>query len=183
MDVEAWKKEIEQFRREKDQFFKFHPSSPIPVEDRAKFQGLRYYPPDPKYRFKLELHEHKEKEIVEIEDTAGQIRRFLRWGEFRFKIEGKECRLQVYTNNPVEEELFIPFRDKTNGIETYGAGRYIDLYYERDRTKDGKWILDFNKAYNPWCAYNENYACPFVPPENWLDVPIRAGEKAYQKPK
>lgn len=83
----------------------------------------------------------------------------------------------------MEEELFIPFRDKTNGIETYGAGRYIDLYYERDRTKDGKRILDFNKAYNPWCAYNENYACPFVPPENWLDVPIRAGEKAYQKPK
>ena len=74
---------------------------------------------------------------------------------------------------------WVPFRDKTSGKETYGAGRYLDLEPERQRTAEGKWILDLNRAYNPWCAYSEAYTCPFIPPENWLEVPIRAGEKRY----
>ena len=73
----------------------------------------------------------------------------------------------------------MPFRDATSGKESYGAGRYLDLEAETDRTADGLWILDFNEAYNPWCAYSKNYVCPFTPPENWLTVPVRAGEKQY----
>ena len=69
----------------------------------------------------------------------------------------------------------------TSGKETYGAGRYLDLEADKDLTEEGKWILDFNKAYNPWCAYSEDYACTFTPPENWLKVPIYAGEKNYKK--
>jgi len=75
--------------------------------------------------------------------------------------------------------LFIPFRDATSGQETYGAGRYLDLEADQHLTADGKWIVDLNRAYNPWCAYSEDYVCPFVLPENWLEVPIRAGEKSY----
>jgi uncharacterized protein (DUF1684 family) len=75
--------------------------------------------------------------------------------------------------------LFVPFRDKTNGKETYSAGRYIDLDSDKDCTPDEKWIVDFNRAYNPWCVYSKEYTCPFIPPENWLEIPVKAGEKDY----
>jgi uncharacterized protein (DUF1684 family) len=77
------------------------------------------------------------------------------------------------------ERLFILFKDATSGKETYGAGRYLDLEAERDHTPDGRWILDFNRAYNPWCVYSKDYTCPLVPRENWLEVAIPAGEKDY----
>ncbi|MCD6477495.1 MAG: DUF1684 domain-containing protein [Candidatus Aenigmarchaeota archaeon] len=182
MSENDWIKKLEELRREKDIFFKTHPESPIPPEDRGKFKGLSYFPINPKFRFILELREHPDKKVIHVEDTAGQIRSFLRWGEFVFTIDGKEYRLQAYTNDPKKGEVFVPFKDLTNGKETYGAGRYIDLYYDKDTTADGKWILDFNQAYNPWCAYSTRYACPFIPPENWLNVQITAGEKNYQKP-
>jgi uncharacterized protein (DUF1684 family) len=86
----------------------------------------------------------------------------------------------VYKSGPREERLFIPFRDGTCGKETYGAGRYLDLEPAEHLTDEGKWIVDFNEAYNPWCAYSEDYACPFVPPENRLRVPVRAGERNYE---
>jgi uncharacterized protein (DUF1684 family) len=175
-----WKADIERERIEKDNFFKTHEQSPI--LDQSTFKGLEYFPIDEKYRFIVELKEHNNKEIIKIEDTAGQIRDLMRWGEFIFKIDGKEYRLQAYSNDPLNEELFVPFKDKTNGKETYGAGRYLDLHYGRDTTEDGKWILDLNKAYNPWCAFSPFYACPYVPPENHLDVEIRAGEKNYKIP-
>ena len=181
MDNLEWEKRIKSQRKGKDKFFARDPQSPIPHEDRFRFKGLRYFPPDIKYRFELKLYEHADKKIVEIQDTGGNTRKMLRWGEFRFEIEGEECKLQAYKDSPSEEQLFVPFRDKTCGKETYGAGRYIDLDPGRNKTPEGKWVLDFNEAYNPWCAYSENYVCPFVPPENWLNVEIKAGEKDYEK--
>jgi uncharacterized protein (DUF1684 family) len=173
-----WEEGLEYERKEKDSFFAAHWQSPIPPQERMEFMGLSYYPIDPNFRFELELFEHSDKSTIQVEDTKGVIRQFLRWGEFRFNVGNKEYTLQAYKSSPEEERLFIPFRDATSGKETYGAGRYLDLD-SRDRTTNGRWILDFNKAYNPWCAYSENYACPFVPPENWLDVPVIAGEKSY----
>jgi len=170
---------IQEEREHKNVFFSGSDNSPIPLEQRRFSKELDYYPPDADYRFVIELHEHVEKKILKIEDTKGNDREFLRWGEFRFKIENKECTLQAYKSDPREDRLFVPFRDKTSGNETYGAGRYIDLDYEEHYTTDGKWILDFNKAYNPWCAYSENYACPYIDPENWLAVHVYAGEKNY----
>jgi len=177
---------IEQYRQEreqKDRFFKVHPQSPIPFEERSSFQGLDYYPPDPSSRFELDLHQHSDKQVIQIEDTGGTMRDMIRWGEFRFQIADAECTLQAYKSDPYEERLFIPFKDATSGKETYGAGRYLDLDYQRDRTPEGKWILDLNMAYNPWCAYSSNYMCPFVPPENWLKVPVYAGERDYHSKK
>jgi len=178
-DFGNWRVQIEAGRAEKDRFLAMHPQSPIPVHQRHGFKGLQYYPPDLRYRFELELHEHDRKETIEVQDTRGNMRRLLRWGEFRFEIDGKQCTLQAYKDDPEDERLFIPFRDQTSGKETYGAGRYLDLEPEKHLTAKGKWIIDFNKAYNPWCAYSKDYACPFVPPENWLKVPVRAGEKNY----
>ncbi|MFO7891037.1 MAG: DUF1684 domain-containing protein [bacterium] len=181
MEVNEWKKIIELERKQKNEFFKMHPQSPLSFEIRQKFEGLSYYPLDPDYRFELELYEHENKEVLKIEDTQGNQREFLRWGEFRCKINDKECTVQVYKNDPQEERLFIPFRDQTSGKKTYGAGRYIDLDVETQQTSEGKWILDFNQAYNPWCAYSELYACPYVPNDNWLNVSIKAGEKNFNK--
>ena len=179
MQVSEWKEMIQKEREQKDRFFSGHYQSPIPFEERQQFKGLEYYPIDSDFWFKLELHEHEEKKKLKIEDTQGNERDFLRWGEFRFKVDDKECTLQAYKSDPGEVRLFVPFRDATSGKETYGAGRYIDLDSGEHYTTEGKWILDFNKAYNPWCAYSEFYACPFVAPENWLDVAVRAGEKNY----
>jgi uncharacterized protein (DUF1684 family) len=179
METSAWEANLERERGGNDVFFAEHGQSPIPPQDRLRFKGLEYYPPDPSYRFELELHEHPEKQVVRMAYTKGNAQDFIRWGEFRFNIGGKEQALQAYKSAAWEEMLFIPFKDATSGKETYGAGRYIDLEPDRDSTPEGKWILDFNRAYNPWCVYSEDYTCPFVPTENWLQVPIHAGEKNY----
>jgi uncharacterized protein (DUF1684 family) len=180
INVEKWKAGLEMARKAKDEFFgSGHPQSPIPPMALQNFEGLAYYPLDPAYRFELDLHEHKEKTSLRVEDTKGGERELIRWGEFRFKIGDKDCKIQVYKSDPQEEGLFVPFRDATSGNETYGAGRYLDLEPERHLSTGGKWIVDFNVAYNPWCAYSEMYVCPFVPPENWLKVSVLAGEKNY----
>jgi len=181
MSIDEWKERIEIERRQKDLFFASGPQSPLPMEDRAGFEGLAYWPADPEYCYEVELHRHDEKEIIDVEDTSGQQRHMWRWGEFRFQLGGQECALQAYKDDPDEQRLFVPFRDKTSGKESYGAGRYLDLAYESDRSPDGKWIVDFNRAYNPWCAYSDAYVCPFVPPENWLKPAVRAGEKSYPR--
>ena len=173
-----WVERLEARRRGKERFFRHHAQSPIPPERRRTFQGLRYYPPDPAYRFELQLHEHAEKKVVTVETTHGGERELLRWGEFRFKVGEEECMLHVYRIDPNAERLFVPFRDSTSGVETYSKGRYLDLEPEIHRTPEGKWVLDFNEAYNPWCDYSDDFMCPFAPTENWLETPIRAGEKS-----
>jgi len=177
VEIDEWKAQIERERREKDVFFAEHWQSPIPPQDRAEFRGLDYYPPDPDCRFEIELHEHEEKKTVRMAYTKGEERDFIRWGEFRFEIGGKEHTLQAYKRDL--KELFVPFRDATSGKETYGAGRYLDLHRSH-YLGGGQWVLDFNEAYNPWSAYSDAYICPFTPPENWLDIPIYAGEKNYR---
>ena len=179
MKISEWRGGLEREREAKDRFFAKYPQSPLPFEGRKRFKGLDYFPPDPAYRFELELHEHEEKRVIRMAYTKGQEQDFLRWGEFRFKVGDEEQAIQAYKGNPAEERLFILFRDATSGKETYGAGRYLDLEPDRDQTTEGKWILDFNKAYNPWCVYSKDYTCPLVPQENWLEVPICAGEKNY----
>jgi hypothetical protein len=179
MNESIWKKQIIEEREQKDEFFRMDPQSPLSFDDRQRFKGLNYYPPDPEYRFELQLREHEQKKVLIIEDTQGNEREFLKWGEFEFKIDNRDCILQAYKSSPEENRLFIPFRDATSGKETYGSGRYLDLEQDWHRTHQGYWILDFNQAYNPWCAYSEQYACPFVAPENWLAVAIRAGEKNF----
>ena len=179
MESSEWEKQVNAEREQKDGFFRMHPQSPLSFNQKQEFKGLDYYPTDPNYRIECPLQEHERKDILKIEDTQGNEREFLRWGTFKFKISDADCQLQAYKGTAEEERLFVPFLDETSGKETYGAGRYLDLETGKHQTSEGKWILDFNEAYNPWCAYSKDYACPFTPPENWLNVEIRAGEKAY----
>lgn len=173
-------REIEAHRNRREAYFATDDHSPIHPDDRGDaFPGLDHYAPDSSYRFELELHRHQEPEVVTVETSTDGVRQYLRWGEFRFSVDGEQVTLQVFKADPQADHLWVPFRDETNGEKTYGAGRYIDLLEDQHRTSDGRWVLDFNLAYNPTCAYNEAYECPLIPIENWLDVPIEAGEKAY----
>lgn len=178
-DTDNWERRLEREREEKDHFFGDHPRSPIPATEREGFDGLRYFSPDPEYRFELELREHDSKEQITTETTTEGEQEYIRWGEFAFELDGEEYTLQAYKSSPDEERFWVPFKDETNEEETYGGGRYLDLERDEHLTEDGAWILDFNRAYNPFCVYSEEYECPLIPLENWLETRIEAGEKMY----
>ncbi|MFQ5863848.1 MAG: DUF1684 domain-containing protein [bacterium] len=174
--------QIQKHRIEKDRLFRKSDSSPLPGKDKKQFQGLKYYPIDLKYRFEVTLHKYEEAKTIKIITSVGTLRDALKYGYFQFNMEGKECKLQVYKMLDVQGKfpnyLFVPFMDVTTGKGSYSGGRYIDLV-END---SGVYILDFNMAYNPYCAYGkEGYVCPIPPVENRLDVEVRAGEKNYAK--
>ncbi len=174
-----WRAQIENERAAKREYLRESPRSPLPPNMQgASFPGLEYYDPDPSYRFVLPLHEHDEKERVTVETTADGEQTYRRWGEFRFELDGEQYTLQAYQPIGDADRFWAPFRDDTNDEETYGAGRYLDLEPDRHRVEDG-WVLDFNEAYNPTCAYNYAYECPLIPMENWLDTRIEAGERAF----
>ncbi|PSP20145.1 hypothetical protein BRC62_00590, partial [Halobacteriales archaeon QH_10_67_13] len=175
-DTEAWIEQTKRDRESKEEYFAESPRSPLPPEMQGEeFPGLAYYEINPEYRYVLELDEHEQKETVTVETTAEGEQTYLRWGEFRFELDGRRA-LQAYRPDRDADRLWVPFRDETNGEGTYGAGRYIDLEDNEHLTDDG-WILDLNRAYNPTCAYNHAYECPLIPRENWLEVAIEAGEK------
>ena len=124
----------------------------------------------------LELVEFppEEQELIEMSTSTGDFRPSLRWGKLDFSVGSEAATLTVYKSEG-EEEFFLPFGDATNNAESYGAGRYLDLV----ALEDGRFLLDFNYAYNPYCAYNPRWSCPIPPAENRLKIPILAGEKKY----
>lgn len=166
-------------RMARDEAFRSSPDSPVPMKDRNLFQKLEYYPVNADLVFSVRLNRYPRPEPVRLGTNTGEIRSGLRYGYFEFVVEGRSCRLQVYRLDDTAQSggpnLFIPFRDATSGSETYAPGRYIDLA----ENTTGIYELDFNRAYNPYCAYSNTYSCPLPPPENTLPVPIRAGEKKY----
>lgn len=180
----SYAKEIEAARREKDFFFKEDLESPIPHRLRHEFSGLAYFPPEPAYRLQARLVLDPNPRRVVMATSKGIPREMSRVGVFAFTVDGKEQRLAAYKSvappghNHEDRSLFVPFRDATSGSESYGAARYLDI---AERRSDD-YVVDFNLAYNPYCAYSEDYVCPFPPQENWLTVPIRAGEKTFPLP-
>ncbi|MEJ2757555.1 MAG: DUF1684 domain-containing protein [Anaerolineales bacterium] len=161
------------FRAEKDEFFEFDHQSPLTDEQQANFEGLKYFPANEDLRFEVEIEPFEEQKEIQMQTTTGDIRDFTRYGLVHFTVGGELAALTVFAN---EHGYFIPFVDTQAGEETYGAGRYLDP----EETEDGKLILDFNLAYNPYCAYNELYSCPLPPAENRLSVAIKAGEKNFK---
>lgn len=176
-DEDAWRDALEDHRTAKDDYLRDHPHSPLPrtLDD---FDGLDYYPPDPDYRFELSLDVDPEKEDVVVDTTQGGERQYRRWGTFTFRLNGAERTLAAYRSSPGEDRLWVPFRDETNGDTTYGAGRYLDLDEDDRIDPDTEtWVVDFNLAYSPFCAYSDAYECPIVPQENRLDTRVEAGER------
>ena len=174
---EGWRERIEAHRRSKDEAFADAARSPLAPDARASFDGLDYYPPDPAFRYVLRLDEFDDPETVVVETTADRAREYLAVGEFRFTVGGRDAVLRAYREDREGDDLWLPFRAATSGAETYGGGRYLDLDAGARRREDGRWIVDVNLAYSPVCAHSEGYECPLVPPSNWLDVRIEAGER------
>jgi uncharacterized protein (DUF1684 family) len=177
---EEYRERLERDRERKVEFLAEHPRSPVPQDARESFEQP-FFPPDPELRFEVPLDEHDATETLTIATTTDGEREYLRWGEFAVEVDGEPVTLQAYKAEPDDGRLWVPFRDETNGEETYGGGRYLDLE-EDEHHVDGRWVLDLNEAYNPYCAYNDAYECPMVPMENWLDVRVEAGEKQPDLP-
>lgn len=180
-DHDVARRQIEAFRRQKDKWMAESPDSPLEHEDRHTFAGLIYYPYDPGYRVPAVMERDPRPHVIQIQTTKDEWRHYTHYGQLRFEINGTPVALQVY--HPLDEkghtgprQLFVPFRDRTAPRETYGAGRYLDL---RALDDDTAYLLDFNRAYNPWCAYSPNFSCTLPPAENHLSVEIRAGEKNF----
>ena len=169
----VWFGAILDSRREQETFFR-GPDSPLEDRDRTDFQGLHYWPPDPAFRFRVTLEPFAQRDSTIILDTKGEERVFERAGRLRFTIDGREQALTLYWQK-YHQYWFLPFRDATAGTETYEVGRYV----EPGDLGNGRFEIDFNRAYNPYCAYSHRWACPIPPEENQLTVPIRAGEKAF----
>ncbi|MHA1199765.1 MAG: DUF1684 domain-containing protein [Candidatus Heimdallarchaeaceae archaeon] len=167
---------IEKQRKEKDNYFKNPHYSPLTEEQLAKFSNLNYFDVDEDLSFTVELKEYSQKQEVDIRTSTGVLQTYIRHGYIEFKIEGIISSLTVYLQ-PNSDIFFVPFKDTTSGAESYGAGRYIEL----EMTGKDQYVLDFNTAYNPYCAYNDQWTCPLTPFENILKVEIEAGEKSFTK--
>ena len=174
-DEAGWLDQLVEDRALKDQFFREASDSPIPVERRGALLPINYYPPDQNYRVPAALEVALEEEIFEIPYSTGEIFPMQRVGVLKFALNGQPMQLAALAEAPVRsiEALFIMFKDDTNDSGTYGGGRYIEL----PRTATGHYELDFNRAFNPNCYYDESWECPVPPRENWLPVPIPAGEQ------
>ena len=172
------------FRSARDRLFGAHPSSAIPEPERRDFRGLAYFRHDPALALRARLEPDPDAPALDLPRSGeGAQMPFSRIGWVRFAIDGIPCRLSVFWLNEYGGGTFIPFRDTTSGRETYGGGRYLwdsakgaDLGSEEDEL-----VLDFNYAYHPSCVYDAIWSCPLAPQENWLPVPIRAGERLPEK--
>ena len=173
-----------EFQREMNAQFKDASTSPLTRRGLKKFDGLAFFPVDSTYRVKATLAKAPTERIIEVPTTTERVAVYQVYGTLTFKIKNQECQLLIYKNKyPQEaykEHLFLPFLDKTNGVSSYKGGRFIDVM-TTDIQKDGTVIIDFNKAYNPYCAYSNRYSCPITPSENALDLAVEAGVMAYKK--
>jgi uncharacterized protein (DUF1684 family) len=171
----TYAEEISAFRTEKDAAFKSGSDSPIPEAQRAAFTGLRYFDVDPRFRVPAALTQSEmSSQIIEMDTTAGNRDRFRVIGRLEFTLDGTKHALTAFVAESATDarRLFVPFGDTTNRKETYGGGRYLDLF----RSSTGLYDLDFNRAYHPFCVYDVRYECPLPPRENRLPIEIRAGE-------
>ncbi|GAB1470166.1 DUF1684 domain-containing protein [Chloroflexota bacterium] len=166
--------ELDVFRAEKDVFYGSHPQSPLTSEQRKNFHGLQYFPENDALRFEVKLNEFPVQESFDMPTSTGGLQRYERFGNFSFEVEGETLTLTIYRS---EHGFFLPFVDALAGSETYPAGRYLDP----DPLPGGRFFIDFNLAYNPYCAYNEMWSCPITPAENRLKAAIRAGEKIFHE--
>jgi uncharacterized protein len=172
----GYESEIQKERSMKDEFMTRHPESPFHVGEAAGFQGLTYYPVDEKFRLSGRLERlDAPKEASLRTNRDGQLTcRYV--GDLRFNLDGEELTLRVYhAGEQVGPSVFVPFRDKTCGEGSYDEGRYLILHL----TEDDQYTVDFNLAFNPYCAYTDRYECGFPPPENDLPVAITAGEMMW----
>ena len=166
--------ELENFRAEKDDFFAHNSQSPLTADQKRTFGSLRYFEENPALRLELTVEPFPERSEIEVQTSTGDVRVYTRYGRFSFNVDGQAAGLTIYE---ADFGYFLPFVDSLAGKETYPAGRYL----EPVPLEGNRFLIDFNLAYNPYCAYNDVWSCPLTPFENRLKVPIRAGEKIFHE--
>jgi uncharacterized protein len=181
-ETEYGSSDVRRFREMRDRDFRNAALSPLLREDFTNFKGLLYFEETEKFVVTAKLEKIADKQVFTVPTSVGTSRRYLKYGVLKFELEGKSHTLIVFQSEaaPSKEEyrnlLFIPFRDQTNGKDTYGGGRYMDILAPAGDAV----TLNFNLAYNPSCAYgSERYSCPLPPKENFLQIEIKAGEKSF----
>ncbi|WP_100612508.1 DUF1684 domain-containing protein [Confluentibacter lentus] len=170
-----------EFQRELNAEYKDASKSPLKAKDRKKFEGLDFFKFDAAYVVQARLERTPDSKWFNMRTTTSRVSKERIFGILHFELKGKPYQLNVYQGEEtmklegMGDYLFLPFLDETNGMESYGGGRYIDLRIPKGDTIE----IDFNKAYNPYCAYNDKYSCPIVPRDNYLKTRIEAGVKAF----
>ena len=174
-EMERWEIALVEWRIEKNEEFMQTEDSPLPASMREGFEGLDYYFPEASFRYQVPLEETKARETVQLTKRKGDVADYVVRGKVRFRHAGVDCELTVYgPTEAAEDYLWLPFYDQTNNETTYPGGRYLDLELAADGTVE----IDFNKAYNPLCAYDsERWNCTLPPAANKLPLPVEAGEK------
>jgi uncharacterized protein (DUF1684 family) len=173
-----YKLQVEKQRADKDEYMKSDAESPF-KDSKEPFTGLKYFEPNPKFRINANLEAVENKKMVVLQTSDNKEQRYLEYAYATFTLDDVRCKLlilEVADNGPFRGTLFLAFADQSSAIETYGAGRYLDIKKVPGATSI---TLDFNEAYNPYCAYNDTFSCPFPPKENNLNVAILAGERVY----
>jgi len=164
--------DLQKQRASKDRFFATDAHSPLTHEQKQHFAGLHYFPENPSLRLTLSVEKDPDHQSIQMKTTTGDVQTFIRYGRIRFDAGSQEVALTIFANH---NGFFLPFADSLAGKETYGAGRYLDL----QPIGGDRFLVDFNNAYNPYCAYNDAWSCPITPAENRLKIAIRAGEKVF----
>ena len=162
---------IKNLRSDKDSYLKKDTASPI--KDKKDFKGLKYFEVNPNFKITGKIDKVTSGQTINITMTGGEVEEYEAYGNVKFEIEGVKCVLKIFKTP--EGNLFLPFKDLTSNKETYGAGRYLD--FGVNDVKDNQITIDFNKAYHPYCAYNQTFTCPVPPAENTLNVAVKVGEK------
>lgn len=174
-DEGSYIEKIASERASKERMFRESPDSPIPSGKHSVLLPLNYFPVDSSFSTPAVLELSQDRPQFEMPTSTGKLRKMERVGVLEFTLKGQPLSLGAFVESGTTRinQLFVPFSDMTTGTETYAAGRYLDL----EPTSTGLYEIDFNRAYNPYCAYNESYDCPYPPPSNRLKVPVRAGER------
>ncbi len=168
--------EISEFRKAKDDYFRTGPGSPLTPEQKKEFQGLNYFPENAALRFTLPLERYADPQKITMQTSTGSTQDYYKVGQIKFQVDRQDATLQVYESVDHPGSYFVPFVDATAPQETYGAGRYL----EPEEIHADELLVDFNLAYNPYCAFDpQKWSCPLPPPENRLKVRIEAGEKNF----
>ncbi len=171
-------KDVEEFRKEKNDFMKNNPESPFVQDKSVQFHPLKYYSVNPGYVFYSKLYRNAQPDTITIFGTKGEARKAIRFGYVKFNYKDKNYKLNVYKgSNNGTDYYTIWFTDETTGDETYGVGRYLDF----DLNPDTNYVytIDFNLAYNPYCAYSARYSCAIPSKDDHLDFAVKAGEKKF----
>ncbi|MGE5351092.1 MAG: DUF1684 domain-containing protein [Bacteroidota bacterium] len=171
--------EVENMRQKKNFEMQNDQQSPFNFKGKVHFEPLKYFDVDPSYVFKSKLYEYENKDTITVYGTKGEPRKAVRFGYIKFNLDGKNVKMNVYkgSTRTGQEYYSIWFTDRTTNNESYGVGRYLD--FEKVDNPDYIYTIDFNQAYNPYCAYSPNYSCAIPTKDDYVDIEVKAGEKKF----